>query len=64
MTGIKGYNASEEKRNELFNKITKDNYNEMKLRIKSLSTNFNDVNSSNISNFLKHLEEYDGAEYF
>lgn len=26
MTGIKGYNASEEKRNELFNKITKDNY--------------------------------------
>ena len=58
LTGIKGYNASEEKRKELFDKITKENYSEMKERIKSLSTNSNDVNSSNISKFFDHLEEY------
>lgn len=58
LTGIKGYNASEEKRKELFDKITKENYVEMRERIKSLSTNSNDVNSSNISKFFDYLEEY------
>ena len=59
LTEIKGYNASEQKRRELFEKITKVNYSEMKSRIKSLSTNYNDTNSSNISSFLDCLEEYD-----
>ena len=59
LTGIKGYNASEQKRRELFEKITKDNYSEMKLRIKSLSINYNDANSSNLNDFINHLEEYD-----
>lgn len=58
LTGIKGYNASEQKRRELFEKITKENYDEMKERIKSLSTNSNDANSSNISKFFDYLEEY------
>lgn len=58
LTGIKEYNASEEKRKELFDKITKENYGEMRERIKSLSTNSNDVNSSNISKFFDCLEEY------
>lgn len=58
LTGIKGYNASEEKRKELFDKITKENYDEMRERIKSLSTNSNDVNSSNISKFFDYLEAY------
>ncbi|MBR0039194.1 MAG: hypothetical protein IJP71_04250 [Lachnospiraceae bacterium] len=58
LTGIKGYNASEEKRKELFDKITKENYGEMRERIKSLSTNSNDENSSNISKFFDYLEEY------
>lgn len=59
LTGIKGYNASEEKRKELFNKITKENYSEMKERIKSLPTNYKDDNSSNINIFLDYLEKYD-----
>lgn len=59
LTGIKGYNASEEKRKELFDKITKENYGEMKARIKSMPTHYNDNNSSNISDFIDHLEEYD-----
>jgi hypothetical protein len=58
LTGIKGYNASEEKRKELFNKITKENYSEMKERIKSLPTNYKDDNSSNINIFLDYLEKY------
>lgn len=31
----------------------------MKLRIKSLSINYNDTNSSNLNDFINHLEEYD-----
>lgn len=58
LTGIKGYNASEEKRKELFDKITNENYVEMKERIKSLSTNCSDKNSSNIGDFLVYLEKY------
>ena len=58
LTGIKGYNASEEKRKELFDKITKENYSEMKERIKTMSLNCNDRNSTNISAFLKYLEKY------
>ena len=52
LTGIKGYNANEEKRNELFDKITKDNYSEMRERIKFLPTKSSDKNSYNIGNFL------------
>ena len=59
LTGIKGYNANEPKRKELFDKITKDNYSEMKQRIKLLSMNYNDTNSSNISDFIDHLENND-----
>ena len=59
LTGIKEYNGNEEKRNKLFNKITKENYNEMKLRIKSLSTKSNEKNSTNIGIFLDNLEKYD-----
>ena len=58
LTGIKGYNASEQKRRELFEKITKENYSEMKERIKSLPTNYKDDNSSNINSFLDYLEKY------
>lgn len=59
LTGIKGYNASEEKRKELFDKITKENYVEMKERIKSLPTNYNKRNSSNIGVFLDCLKVHD-----
>ena len=58
LTGINGYNASEEKRKELFDKITKENYVEMKERIKTMSLNCNNRNSTNISPFLKYLEKY------
>lgn len=58
LTGIKGYNASEEKRKELFDKITKENYVEMNERIKTMSLNCNNRNSTNISAFLKYLEKY------
>lgn len=59
LTGIKGYNASEEQRKELFDKITKSNYSEMKVRIKSMSTNSSDKNSSNIADLLNCLEMQD-----
>ena len=59
LTGIKGYNASEQKRRELFEKITKENYDEMRERIKSLSIDYNCEKSSNINDFIDHLEEYD-----
>lgn len=59
LTGIKGYNASEEQRKELFGKITKSNYSEMKVRIKSMSTNSSDKNSSNIADLLNCLEMHD-----
>ena len=58
LTGIKGYNASEQKRRELFEKIAKENYGEMRERIKSLPTNYKDDNSSNINSFLDYLEKY------
>ena len=59
LTGIKGYNATIEKRKELFSKISKDNYNEMKTRVKKFSLNSNDKNSSNISILFNYLEESD-----
>ena len=59
LIGIKDYNAKKDRRFELFNKITKDNYNNMRKRIKTLSTDYNEKNSTNINEFLNQLEKYD-----
>lgn len=56
LTGIKNYKATEEQRKELFSKIKRENYNIMKENIKQLSTNDNDISSTNILKFLECLE--------
>ena len=55
-TGIKNYDASEIKRKELFDLIKRSNYEIMKENIKKLSTNDNDVSSTN---FLKFIERFE-----
>ena len=56
LTGIKNYKATEEQRKELFNKIKRKNYEDMKNNVGQLSQNDNETSSTNILKFLKKFE--------
>lgn len=53
LTGIGSYNARESQRIRLFNQITIENYNDMVLNCKKLSTDDNIVGSTNFSIFIE-----------
>lgn len=56
LIGIQNYNATEEQRKELFNKIKRDNYDTMKENVRKLSTNDEDTSSTNILKFIERFE--------
>lgn len=60
-TGIENYKASEEQRKELFSKINRSNYNAMKENVSKLSTNDEEVSSTNILKFLEMFESEDDS---
>lgn len=57
--GIENYKATEEQRKELFGKIKRDNYQIMKDNVSKLSTNDEDVSSTNILKFVVNFESDD-----
>ena len=60
-TGIKGYNAKDTQRKVLFSKINRNNYEDMKENIKKLSTNDEDVSSTNFLKFIENFENNDDS---
>ncbi len=56
LIGIQNYKATEEQRKELFSKIKRDNYNTMKENVSKLSTNDEDISSTNILKFIDRFE--------
>lgn len=60
-TGIKNYKATEEQRKELFNHIKRSNYETMKQNVKKLSTNDEDISSTNILKFIEKFESDDDS---
>ncbi len=61
LTGIHNYKATHEQRKELFSKIKKENYNIMKENVKKLSTNDEDISSTNILKFIEKFENDDDS---
>lgn len=59
--GIENYNATEEQRKELFSKIKRSNYEIMKKNISRLSTNDDEVSSTNILKFINYFENDDDS---
>lgn len=59
LIGIVNYKANEEQRKELFGKINRRNYATMKENVSKLSTNDEDVSSTNILNFIEKFESDD-----
>lgn len=59
LTGIIGYKAKEQQIKDMVNMIKYGSYNEMKERIKRLSTNVNDIPSTNYLELLELLEGLD-----
>ena len=51
--GIDNYKATEEQRKALFAKIKRDNYEMMKQNVAKLSTNDEDISSTNILKFIE-----------
>ena len=60
-TGIKNYKATEDQRKELFNHIKRSNYETMKENVKKLSTNDEDISSTNILRFIEKFENDDDS---
>lgn len=58
-TGIKDYKATDKQRKELFGKIKRNNYEKMKVNVKKLSINDEDISSTNISKFVENFEKDD-----
>lgn len=58
-TGVSDYRANEKQRNSIMKKITKENYETMKQNLKEISTNYNDVPSTNLLILLNNLESSD-----
>lgn len=54
--GIKNYKATDEQRKELFGKIKRSNYEKMKENVAKLSTDDNEVSSTNILKFIEKFE--------
>ena len=61
LTGIQNYKATDEQRKELFSKIKRDNYNVMKENVKKLSTNDEELSSTNILKFIEKFESDDDS---
>lgn len=61
LTGIINYKATEEQRKELFSKIKRDNYEIMKENVSKLSTNDEDISSTNILKFIGRFENSDDS---
>lgn len=61
LTGIKRYNATDTQRKDLFSKIKRNNYEIMKENIKKLSTNDEDISSTNFLKFIENFENYDDS---
>ena len=59
--GIDNYKATEEQRKELFAKIKRSNYETMKKNIVKISTNDNDISSTNILKFIEKFESDDDS---
>ncbi len=57
--GIKNYKATDEQRKELFRKIKRSNYEKMKENIAKLSTNDEEISSTNILKFVENFENDD-----
>ena len=56
LTGIKNYEARKEQISEMISKIHFSSINEFKRRLANISTNFNDVPSTNFLTFLERFE--------
>ena len=56
LTGIKNYEARKEQISEMISKIHFSFINEFKRRLANISTNFNDVPSTNFLTFLERFE--------
>lgn len=61
LTGIQHYKAAEQQRKELFAKIKQENYITMKQNISKLSSNDNDLSSTNFLKFIEWFENDDAA---
>lgn len=55
-TGIENYKAHHDQRQTLMNKITPENYADMKSRISRMSSTDTEKNSTNFGRFLSHFE--------
>lgn len=60
LTGIEGYKGRREQRRELFSRITKENYQEMRERIGKLPVNDTVEGSTNFGRFLDFFSSDDG----
>lgn len=58
-TGIENYKATEEQRKELFGKIKRESYSIMKENIAKLSTNDDEISSTNALKFFEYFENED-----
>ena len=61
LTGIQSYKATDEQRKELFSKIKRENYDVMKENVKNLSTNDEELSSTNILKFIERFESDDDS---
>lgn len=59
LVGITNYKATEEQRKEFFSKIKRENYEVMKENIARLSTNDEEISSTNFLKFVKCFESED-----
>ena len=57
--GIKNYKATNEQRKELFGKIKRNNYEKMKENVAKLTTNDQEISSTNILKFVERFESED-----
>lgn len=61
LTGIKRYDATDAQRKDLFSQIKRSNYDAMKENIKKLSTNDEDISSTNFLKFIENFESEDDS---
>lgn len=61
LTGIEGYKGKKEQRRELFSQITKENYQEMRERIKQFPLDDAVEGSTNLGKFLDYFSSDDGS---
>ena len=59
LVGISNYKATEEQRKDFFSKIRRENYEMMKENIAKLSTNDEEISSTNFLKFIQYFENED-----